>query len=88
MPHEPCTDIVGDDERTSVVSHDQESSAGDGEDAVILTARRVRIVRCCRAKKTTLSSVSFLFAMSRGTQPADGEKGVVAAGLVAGESKE
>jgi len=51
-------DIAGDDERTSVVSHDQEeSSVCDGEDAVILTARRVRFVRCCQAKQTTLSSV-------------------------------
>ena len=47
---------------------DQESNVGDGEDAVILTARRVRIVRCCRATQTTLSSVRFQFAMSRTTQ--------------------
>lgn len=79
MPHEPCTDIVGDDERTSVVSHDQESSAGDAEDAIILTARRVRIVRCCQAKKTTLSSVCFRFE-NVSQDAADDNKGVVAAG--------
>lgn len=50
------------------MSHDQDSSVGDGEDAVILTARRVRIVRCCQAKQTTLSSVRFRFVMSPGTQ--------------------
>ena len=50
------------------MSLDQESSVCDGEDAVILTARRVRIVRCCRAKQTTLSSVRFRFAMSHGAQ--------------------
>lgn len=79
-PREPCADIVGDDERASVMSHgqDQESNVGDGEDAVILTARRVRIVRCCRATQTTLSSVRFRFAMSCGTQLTV-NKGIVAA---------
>ena len=33
------------------------SGPGDSEDAVILTARRVRIIRCCQGKKTTLPSV-------------------------------
>ncbi len=51
------------------MSHDrEENSICDGEDAVIMTARRVRIVRCCQAKQTTLSSVRIRFAMSHGTQ--------------------
>ena len=51
------------------MSHDQEeSSVCDGEDAVIMTARRVRIVRCCQAKQTTLSSVRIRFEMSHGRQ--------------------
>lgn len=53
-----CTSSEGEDERTPDEGHDQESSVCDSEDAVILTARRVKIVRC-RAKRTTLSSVRF-----------------------------
>lgn len=49
------------------MSHDQENVC-DGEDAVILTARRVRIVRCCQAKQTTLSPVRSRFAMAHSTQ--------------------
>lgn len=50
---------AGDDYKIPIITADdsQESSVCDSEDAVILTARRVRLVRCCRAKQTTLPSV-------------------------------
>ena len=71
---------MGDDEN-SVLSHDQEeSSVCDGEDAVILTARRVKIVRCCQAKQTTLSAVRIWFEMSHGAQLIDSNKGVATGG--------
>lgn len=55
---EQHTEVGGDDdERTANVSDGQESVVCDSEDAIILTARRVRIVRCCQAKQTTLPSV-------------------------------
>jgi len=66
MPREQCTDTVRNNEKTQVVGHDREGSVWDCEEAVILTARRVRIVRYCRARRTTLPSVRFTPVSSDG----------------------
>jgi len=68
MPPEQCTGGDEDHERTPVEGHGQDSSIGDSENAVILTARRVKIVRC-RAKQTTLSSVRFQPVIFHRMQP-------------------
>ena len=57
-PREQYTGSDGEEERVPAESHSQETGVYDSEDAVILTARRVKMVRC-RAKQTTISSVRF-----------------------------
>lgn len=63
-----CTNSDEDDDRVSVLSDSPQSGPGDSEDAVILTARRVRIIRCCQGKQTTLPSVRLKLETMHDTQ--------------------
>lgn len=67
-PHEQqYTGGDGEGKSAPAESHSQETGVHDSEDAVILTARRVKMVRC-RAKQTTISSVRFPLMMFRRMQ--------------------